>query len=458
MSLIATQGYNTRTDGNLHAAILAVGRILNIGEMPESIVDHIKDRMRGSLSAAQRHDPHAIYTSQVLGLVTDYVKETYGLDRPVNIHGPGSQAQKPAGDDSSYFDNQGRSLFDRMITGNRIAGFYGGSSAFNEKSAYGYASLSGSTYDPAKGVSSLSPQNFASSPFAGSGLTAADIPIIQMLASQGFSQPAIVQAARFTGELGIDVKGNIAAIARLKRDIPNVETGLRDTKENWATVGRLDQDARKARDQGDFTAAAELQRKADEARQRAEQHDRREQERVRAINPDRVPDLIQVQKATQDAMLTNAKKTGIDPRLIDAAHRGDPEAIEKLRLQREAVAAVPAEAAAVVDLDKAIAENAALRTAVVAQSADRKEAIVAADNKEDDLLADMLGEVAPANPEQPTSVDTKHANAPPAAAVEKADKPANRPGDMRIASVEQTVESDEIAKAKPRPKGPSATV
>jgi hypothetical protein len=390
----ALDQFDPQTDANLHAAILSVGRLLQIGSMAESIVDHIKDRMRSTLSPAQRHDPTSIYTTQVLGLVTDYVRETYGIDKPANIHGPVTGIVAHAAGEPAFFDALGRTPYDRMVAGNRLAGFYSGSTI--------YSGLAGTTYDPARGLSSLTPQNFDSSPFKAAGL---DYTTTRMLAAQGFGPQAIIAAASLTGSLGIDVKTNVAAVARLTRDVPGAETGLRQTKRNWEAVAQLESEAKKARDRGDAETADRLQREADEARRRAEEHDRRERDRARTANPDREQDLIGVQQQIRDQALKAARDAKIDPALIERMRQGDPAAKEEFDRIVEGIKAGtdPKTRAGVEQVQEAVDADKKLRATVVPQN----QTLAA-------VSAELQGQVTQQVAENDADLDALNNDPPPA--------------------------------------------
>jgi hypothetical protein len=180
-----------QTDANLRVAIMSVGNILHVGGMPDSVVDHLLDRARGALSPAQRFDPLSVYSTQVLGLVTRYVKETYGIDKPANIHGPavGPGADVAAGDAGSFFDARGLTRLDRLGAGS--TGAYFGS---------GYSSLN-TRWDPSSGVMGLTAANFGSTEFSRAGL---DLTTTRYLYGQGFTTSQILHAGQDAQALGLN--------------------------------------------------------------------------------------------------------------------------------------------------------------------------------------------------------------------------------------------------------------
>jgi hypothetical protein len=266
-----------QTDTNLRAAILSIGNILHVGGMPDSVVDHLLDRARMTLTPAQRLDPSSAYTTQVLGQITGFVKETYGLDRLLNIHGPAGRPGADAGtaDAGSFFDARGLTRLDRLGAGS-VGAYFG----------HGYSSLN-TRWDPSSGAAGLTAANFASTDFARAGL---DLSTTRLLFGQGFTPTQILQAASLTNELGIDVKGNVAAVARLTRDVKGAAASLRTMRDFQNQIDAEEEKARLARERGDHTAAAEHEKKAEDARRRQKEFEDRERARIQRENPDRVGD------------------------------------------------------------------------------------------------------------------------------------------------------------------------
>jgi hypothetical protein len=161
------------------------------------------------------------------------------------------------------------------------------------------------------------------------------------LRSQGFNAQQIIAAAGFSKELKIDVKENAAAIARLQRDVPGVETSLRTSRDNWQSVGKIEDKAKRARERGDNARAEELDKQARETRERAEQHDREEREHVQRVRPDRLPDLQSVQRHIRaaalhlDAAMPEARRAEAREvrSVVDTAQRNPDNAEAQRRLE-----------------------------------------------------------------------------------------------------------------------------
>lgn len=245
------------TDTRIEVALRAIGGILHLGEMQESVLDHMKDRLRAELGARRLADPQAPLTAEALSLAAGIVKETYGLERPRNIHDAPSPADRAAeAGEGGFFDHLGRSRFDRMVAGNTVAGFYSATSA--------YRGLPGATYDPARGVASLSTENFSSSPFAGSGLSPADIPFIRALAADGFTTQNIVNAARDAAALGFGPRDRerVRAFAVLDRIDPSGRADRNAAYAKYAEWLKENKDRIKALQDAVDSAPDEAARKA----------------------------------------------------------------------------------------------------------------------------------------------------------------------------------------------------
>lgn len=156
----------------------------------------------------------------------------------------------------SFYDGQLRSPFDRMTAPGGVAGFYSGTTS--------YAGLSGATYDSSKGVSSLSADNFSSSPFAGTGLTAADIPFIRALAADGFSTTNIVNAARDAAALGFSPRdrGTVRDFAVLDRVDPSGRADRNAAYAKYAEWVRQNKEQIKSLQDAVDNAKSEEERKA----------------------------------------------------------------------------------------------------------------------------------------------------------------------------------------------------
>lgn len=198
-----SEALHPQTQTNLHVAILTVARLHGLGDVPDSIVGYLMDEMRDSLSPAQRMDPLSVYSFSILGLVEARVKETYGIDRPVNIHAapPGPQGKElPIPSDSMFaLDGLGRNRFEQL-TG-ATSGSYARLVADTAMSSVAYSAMT--VWNPTSGDAGLNEFNFGGTPFAAQGL---DLPTTKYLFSQGFTAPQIVAAAQDTKALGFSPK------------------------------------------------------------------------------------------------------------------------------------------------------------------------------------------------------------------------------------------------------------
>lgn len=234
-----------RTGANLTAAILTVGNLLGVSPIADSVLEHLKDRIGDTLSASQRLDPNAIYASDLLGLVAEYVKETFGIDRPANLHAApqGPQTKEiPIGSDSVFaLDGLGRNRFEQL-TG-ATSGSYARMVADVASSSAAYSAMS---WNPASGAAGLTAFNFGGTPFAQNGL---DLATTQYLFSQGFSQPQIINAATDMKALSFNPKNQRLA-------------------EGFATQERFDPAGRGQRQQADQSWKAFASENADEINRR----------------------------------------------------------------------------------------------------------------------------------------------------------------------------------------------
>lgn len=217
-----------------------------------------------------------------------------------NLRNPPVQPGHLPGAATGFYDEAGRTPLDRLIAGNRIAGFYSGSTT--------YSGLAGTTFDPSRGLSSLTPQNFTSSEFARAGL---DYSTTMLLGSQGFGPQAILLAANLTRDLGIDVRGNVGAVARLTRDVRGIATSLRTYRELTDEVNSEEEKARQARRDGDHAAAVEHERRAEEARRKREELRASERDRIAREHPGR-PGLVQDWDQTTGAIAGQGRQIDAD--------------------------------------------------------------------------------------------------------------------------------------------------
>lgn len=196
-----THRLDPRTDANLTAAILAVGNLLGISPIADSVLDHLKDRIGDTLSATQRLDPNAIYAADILGRVTEYVKDTFGIDKPTNLHAApqGPQTKEiPIGSDSVFaLDGLGRNRFE-LLTGG-TSGSYARMVADTAMSSAAYSAMT--VWNPSSGAAGLSEFNFGGTPFAQNGL---DLGTTKYLYGQGFNPAQILAAAQDAKALGLN--------------------------------------------------------------------------------------------------------------------------------------------------------------------------------------------------------------------------------------------------------------
>lgn len=192
-----------RTDANLTAAILSVGSLLGVSPIADSILEHLKDRIGDTLSPAQRLDPLSVYATDLLSRMTEYVKETYGLDRPANLHaapqGPHAK-EAPIGSDSVFaLDGLGRNRFEQLTSA--TSGSYARMVADTVMSSAAYSAMT--VWNPSSGAAGLNEFNFGGTLFAQNGL---DLGTTKYLYGQGFNQSQILAAAQDTKALGFSPK------------------------------------------------------------------------------------------------------------------------------------------------------------------------------------------------------------------------------------------------------------
>ncbi len=155
---------------------------------------------------------------------------------------------------------------------------------------------------------SISSANYGTSDYSRAGL---NWTAYSDLRNQGFNGGQIMAAVNTTRSLGIDTNRNAAPMARVQRDIPSAVPGLHTTRDNWTAIRQLEEDKRKAVEAGNTAAAEALTRQIDEGRKRAEEHDKREHERVQRERPDRAPDHRQLQDETRRAALRHEASLGV---------------------------------------------------------------------------------------------------------------------------------------------------
>lgn len=155
---------------------------------------------------------------------------------------------------------------------------------------------------------SISSANYSSSQYARTGLNYATF---SDLRNQGFNGGQIMAAVNTTRALGIDTNTNAAPMARVQRDIPNAVPGLHTTRDNWTAVRAMEEEKRKAVEAGNTAAAEALARQITEARKHAEEHDKRERDRVARERPERSGDHGQLQSSTRKAALGHEASPGV---------------------------------------------------------------------------------------------------------------------------------------------------
>lgn len=167
---------------------------------------------------------------------------------------------------------------------------------------------------------SISSANYSSSQYARTGLNYATF---SDLRNQGFNGQQIMAAVTTTKALGIDANRNAAPMARVQRDIPSAVPGLHTTRDNWTAVKKMEEEQRSAQEAGNTAGAEALARRIEEARKHAEEHDKREHERVQRERPDRAPDHKHLQDETRRAALRHEATLGTrnDANLPDRAAR-----------------------------------------------------------------------------------------------------------------------------------------
>ncbi len=183
---------------------------------------------------------------------------------------------------------------------------------------------------------SISSANYSSSQYARTGLNYATF---SDLRNQGFNGGQIMAAVNTTRALGIDTNTNAAPMARVQRDIPDAVPGLRTTRDNWAAVRAMEEEKKKALEAGNTAAAEALARRIDEGRKRAEEHDKREHDRVLRERPDRAPDHQHLQGEVRRSALGHEARPGArnDAAATDQAPRLTQTQISALKTEGQTI-------------------------------------------------------------------------------------------------------------------------
>jgi hypothetical protein len=276
--------------------------IANLGTLAQAsgaqggAIDQIVTQVLGRLSASERRAMamSGAAPSNVVGWVQEAIKNSpENVARNTNIFSSAHIAAQA---------ELGR-LGERAMG---LAGYGGTGGEGRPNSSRSYDALADATkYDASKGAGGLTAENFKNSPYAGAGLGVGDIPIIKSLAAQGFAPAAIKDAARLTNDLGISRKEHMADVAQLKRDVPNVEKGLRQTKSLAEQAIEAEKKAAQAKTEEE---RQRLQKIAEEARKRLEEHNRQERDRAEKAKPGSGEKLGKIQAATEQAIRGRGKQ------------------------------------------------------------------------------------------------------------------------------------------------------
>lgn len=185
---------------------------------------------------------------------------------------------------------------------------------------------------------SISSANYSSSEYARTGLNYATF---SDLRNQGFNGQQIMAAVSTTKALGIDTNRNAAPMARVQRDIPSAVPGLHTTRDNWAAVKKLEEEQKRAQEAGNTAMAEALARQIEERRKHAEDHDKREHERVQRERPDRAPDHRHLQGEIRRSALGHEARPDArnDTAATDQAPRLTQQQISELKPEGQRIQA-----------------------------------------------------------------------------------------------------------------------
>ncbi len=327
-----TPSDNTLTTGRMvvYNAMLGMTNNLGPGE-----VQQLADRVFDSLNQQQRLEVATLgLGSSTANLIVGDAATKVAPDairHPATVTGPVTDAAT--------------SFFTADAFG-RIAGLSAGS----QSGGSNYSSLA--AYNAQANLNSITSQNFGMTNYAAAGL---NYEAFSDLRRQGFSSTQIMGAANLSRELGINVSQNAAAVARLQRDVPNIDNTMRDIHSMWRNVRSLEELERRARATGDTEAAENYRKMVEEARKRAEEAQRNG---AQTVPPARQQDYWQIiqnlqrgadshfQAVTSDPserarisdILTSYHQNPNDPTITAAYER----MMERYRDQPTAVAAIRA--------------------------------------------------------------------------------------------------------------------
>ena len=267
----------------------------------------------------------------------------------------------------------------------RMADARGGGSANRSEASGGYSGNLGS----------ITQDNFAHTPFATTGLSYANF---NNLRAQGFDAAQITSAVNTNKALGLGANDNPGATARLQRDVPEAITGLHETRENWTHFYELKKAHEEAIKRGDHAAAAKFGEEMEQARKRADEHDKHEQDKVKSKKPERVDDVVTQQKNIKRranehinhlAPGDDAKAKQLATAVDQARRSDDPKAIDKT-LDKYAAATVDdrEKRTAMAGLRKELEKDKKLKTAQKKDNVDQKKDNVAQTNENEVTTAE----------------------------------------------------------------------
>lgn len=445
MSDSYTHRLDPRTDANLTAAILAVGNLLGVSPIADSILEHLKDRIGDSLSPEERTNPFSVYSGDVLGRAAAYVKETFGIDQPANIHAApqGLQARDvPIPSDSVFaVDGLGRNRFEQLTGG--TTGSYARMIADTAMSSVAYSAMT--TWNPSSGAEGLNQFNFGGTPFAASDV-GLDLTTAKSLLGQGFTTPQVIAAGRDRIALGLSGQQSAENLAYIRRDSPahiaNLKNYRSDSLGDAAAYASASQAATQAETEGRPEEAAQYRRimAEIEARQKAE----RERISAEASDPQIQTRMNQELDKIWNNNQSDAVKANLDPQTVLAMQQ-HPENPDVVRAYREAVAAAleadPGKESALKAVDDALAADRELHGKTLAENvetADQNAVMADSVDTEGDELGDIFGDL--------------NKPAEPSAAGESATQPAAPAADQPAEAAQPEASPQEPAAQPLKPK------
>jgi hypothetical protein len=316
--------------------------------------------------------------------------------------------------------------------------------------------------DVSADVRGISQANYHGTVFDQSGL---GYGAFDAMRKEGFNGKQIIAAVDTNKGLGLGANDNPAATARLQRDVPSAVPGLFTTRDNWKSVFELERAERDARERGDTATAAQMKSQIGQARQHAEEHDKKEQERVHDAKPERVPDLIDRQQHIKQA--AKAHVAGLTPgdesqvkvtlNTIDRYRRNPDDALARRDYQalKKATARDPKERKAMAALEKELAKDAKMKRNERANNG-VKAAQNDGESYKGDAGLDFLNDGNGAPPVQtaPADVEGKPSNR---AVTKAADAQHDTKSDARTSTApEKTADPDKKKVAQVKPAAPAA--